>query len=121
MADRWDSFTESFVRLGARYRLQRGATTFALTPWAGRDVLSFEEYAESSERGNESELSRTSWPVGLRASVTHDRRWGHVDVQNATWRDNVEDIAWDDDRRRETRTTGLPIIPMIGVEYVPRP
>ena len=78
MADRWDSFTESFVRLGARYRLQRGATTFALTPWAGRDVLSFEEYAESSERGNESELSRTSWPVGLRASVTHDRRWGHV-------------------------------------------
>jgi hypothetical protein len=42
-------------------------------------------------------------------------------VQNATWRDNVEDIAWDDDRHRETRTTGLPIIPMIGVEYVPRP
>ncbi len=71
-------FVESFLRLGARYRRQRGATTLTLTPWAGRDELKFESDGEPALGDPGSELSRRVWPVGLRASVTHDQPWGHV-------------------------------------------
>ncbi len=78
MSDDRTSFTEAFVRIGARYQRQRGATTISITPWAGRDVLSFEAEADPELGEEAAEMSRTQWPVGLRASVTRDARWGHL-------------------------------------------
>jgi hypothetical protein len=57
-----------------------------LTPWGGRDVLAFVEKPDPPwDEG--AELSRTSWPVGLRGSLVRDTPWGHVagglDVQGA--------------------------------------
>ncbi len=78
MADDRTGFTQAFVRAGARYRRQRGATTYAVTPWAGRDLLSFADEGAPESGEEASELSRTLWPVGVRADVTRDAPWGHV-------------------------------------------
>lgn len=89
MADDETSFTESFVRLGARYRRQLGKTTLSLTPWAGRDRLAFVEEPEPEFGDEGSELSRTSWPVGVRGALVRDTPWGHVaagiDMQGARY------------------------------------
>jgi hypothetical protein len=89
MADDNASFTQSFVRFGARYRRQVGKTTLSLTPWGGRDRLAFEEEPEPEFGDQGTEYSRTSWPVGLRGSLVRDTAWGHVatglDVQGARY------------------------------------
>lgn len=89
LADEETSFTQAFVRLGARYQRQVGATSFAVTPWAGRDVLAFVDEPDPEYGQEGSELSRIVWPVGLRADVTRDTRWGHVaaglDVQGGRY------------------------------------
>ena len=59
-----------------------------------------------------------------------DRRWHkcwgdivfYIDVQNATNRSNVEgrDFGTDDTgRERDIDIPGLPIVPFIGVEFLP--
>lgn len=89
MSDEQTSFTEAFIRLGARYKRQLGATTLSVTPWAGRDVLSFVDEGDPEVGSERAELSRTQWPVGVRADVTRDTRWGHVaaglDVQGGRY------------------------------------
>lgn len=79
-----EAFTSAFWRVAARYRRQVGSLLVSVTPWAGRDELSFEELD-----GDDAELSRTSLPVGLRASATRDATWGHVagglDLQGARY------------------------------------
>jgi hypothetical protein len=89
MADEETSFTEAFVRFGARYKRQLGAMTYSVTPWAGRDVLSFEDEGDPEIGEESSELSRTQWPVGVRADITRDAAWGHVaagiDVQGGRY------------------------------------
>ncbi len=80
MSDDKTTFTEAFVRVGARYQRQLGATTLAITPWAGRDVLSFVDEGDPEFGEQRSELSRTVWPVGTRAAITRDARWGHVAI-----------------------------------------
>lgn len=89
MADDRTSFTESFVRFGARYKRQMGATTMSVTPWAGRDVLAFVDEGDPENGEEEAEMSRKMWPVGLRADITRDARWGHIsaglDVQGGRY------------------------------------
>ncbi|HUQ07967.1 MAG TPA: TonB-dependent receptor [Kofleriaceae bacterium] len=90
MADDQTSFTEAFVRFGARYKRQLGATTLSVTPWAGRDILAFVDEGDPEDPDRErSELSRTQWPVGVRGDVVRDARWGHVaggiDVQGGRY------------------------------------
>ena len=43
-----------------------------------------------------------------------------IDVQHVTWplRDNVEDADWDYELNRESFMKGLPILPMLGLEYI---
>jgi hypothetical protein len=81
------SFTQAFVRFGARYKRQVGTTTVSVTPWAGRDVLAFEEEGDPETSEEPAKLSRTSWPVGTRADVVRDAPWGHLaaglDIQGA--------------------------------------
>ena len=52
------------------------------------------------------------------------RDWGtlklFIDIQHVTWplRENVEDADWNWDLQRETYVNGLPILPLIGLEYL---
>jgi hypothetical protein len=90
LADGEASFTQAFVRFGARYKRQMGATTLSLTPWAGRDILSFVEEGNPADPDHKSsELSRAQWPVGLRGDVVRDAPWGHlaagIDVQGGRY------------------------------------
>ena len=59
--------------------------------------------------------------LDLRADRLWKRPWGtmkfFLDLQNATWRDNVEDVTFDDGEREEI--PDLPIFPSIGLEYIP--
>ena len=49
--------------------------------------------------------------------------WGtldlFLDVQNATWRDNAEGIAYSKDYATRHFTGGFPIFPALGIEYIP--
>jgi hypothetical protein len=69
-------FGQSFVRLAARYLRQVDRTTVAITPWAGLDRREF--VGEGGDDEPDTELGRTSVPLGLRASITRDAGWGHV-------------------------------------------
>jgi outer membrane receptor protein involved in Fe transport len=112
MSDEHTSFTEAFVRLGARYKRQLGATTYSVTPWAGRDVLSFEDDGDPEVGGEPSELSRTQWPVGVRADITRDAKWGHVaaglDVQGGRY----GRLAFGDTESMG-ENNGVPMIPRV--------
>ncbi|MCX5744404.1 MAG: hypothetical protein NT062_18090, partial [Proteobacteria bacterium] len=61
--------------------------------------------------------------LDLRADRRWHRCWGdinfYVDLQNATNRRNVEGRELADDGFTETDVPGLPIIPFIGVEFLP--
>ncbi len=63
------------------------------------------------------------WTIDMRADRSWRRKWGEVvffiDVQNATNRDNIEGREVDGDM--EVDVPGLPILPLIGVEILPRP
>lgn len=111
MAEDDTSFTQSFVRFGARYRRQSGKTTLSLTPWAGRDRLAFVEEPDPEFGDEGSEFSRTSWPVGLRGSLVRDTAWGHVatglDVQGARFGRIAFNTEGEDD---------LPGVTEIGVD-----
>ena len=43
----------------------------------------------------------------------------YIDIQNAINRTNAEGVTYNDDYSRMSYTTGLPIFPSIGVEYIP--
>jgi hypothetical protein len=49
--------------------------------------------------------------------------WGvldlYIDVQNVTNRDNPEGVTYNRDYTQRSYTTGLPVFPAIGVEYIP--
>ncbi|HUJ58899.1 MAG TPA: TonB-dependent receptor [Kofleriaceae bacterium] len=61
--------------------------------------------------------------LDLRADRRWERPWGainvYIDVQNATDYGNVEGREYDSDLRADRDIPGLPIIPFIGVEFVP--
>ncbi len=64
--------------------------------------------------------------LDLRVDRAWLRPWGssgtlvlYVDVQNVINRKNAEGVTYNDDYSTRSYTTGLPIFPSIGVEYVP--
>jgi hypothetical protein len=61
--------------------------------------------------------------LDLRADRRWHRCWGdinfYIDIQNATNRGNVEGRDYDDRQARDVDIPGLPIIPFIGVEFLP--
>ena len=61
--------------------------------------------------------------LDLRADRRWHRCWGDInlyfDVQNALNYDNVEGREFDFDANGDTDIPGLPIIPFIGVEFLP--
>jgi hypothetical protein len=61
--------------------------------------------------------------LDLRLDHAWRRPWGilnlYLDVQNVTNRGNAEGVTYNDDFTIRTYTTGLPIFPSIGVEYIP--
>ena len=62
--------------------------------------------------------------LDLRADRRWHRCWGDIDlffdIQNATNHDNVEGRDFSSSTLRETDVSGLPIIPFIGVEFIPK-
>ncbi len=108
-------------QLGARLRWVTGNP---YTPTVGTHVTP--EGEEIEEQGPPLSTRLPDFvQLDVRVDRTWRRRWGTVsaflDVQNATWRDNVEDATWDATTQREEYTTGLPILPMFGVTYTPAP
>ena len=61
--------------------------------------------------------------LDLRVDRTWRRPWGamnlYIDLQNVVNRKNAEGVTYNEDYTRRSYTTGLPIFPSIGVEYVP--
>jgi hypothetical protein len=61
--------------------------------------------------------------LDLRVDRMWRRPWGllnlYIDVQNAINRKNAEGVTYNDDYSRLSHTSGLPIFPSIGVEYIP--
>jgi hypothetical protein len=61
--------------------------------------------------------------IDLRIDHAWRRSWGtlnlYLDVQNVTNRDNAEGVTYSRDYTQRNYTTGLPIFPAIGVEYIP--
>ena len=64
----------SFVRLAAPYRRLLHGDTLRVVPWAGIDILTFED---ANDDGNDT-IRRTSWRGGLRAELTHPTGWGQL-------------------------------------------
>lgn len=108
-------------QLGGRLRLVTGNP---YTPTVGTHVGADGEVVEDHGPALSARLPDFV-QLDLRVDRTWARSWGTVaaflDVQNATWRDNVEDRTWDGAVGREVDTPGLPILPMIGVSFAPRP
>ncbi len=65
----------------------------------------------------------TFFSLDLRADRRWHRCWGdinfYVDIQNATNHHNVEGRDYDYDQNRDVDVPGLPIVPFIGVEFLP--
>ncbi|MEO8705780.1 MAG: carboxypeptidase regulatory-like domain-containing protein [Kofleriaceae bacterium] len=61
--------------------------------------------------------------LDLRIDHAWRRPWGilnlYLDVQNVTNRGNAEGVTYNEDFSIRSFTTGLPIFPSIGVEYIP--
>jgi hypothetical protein len=70
-----ERLTSAFVRVAAPYRLARGATTLAVTPWLGWSRLAF---TETTDRGYEQQFARPVYRAGLRAELIRDTSWGSL-------------------------------------------
>ena len=61
--------------------------------------------------------------LDLRIDHAWRRSWGvvdlYIDVQNVSNRDNAEGVTYNKDYSQRSYTTGLPVFPSIGVEYIP--
>ena len=60
-------------------------------------------------------------PAFAQLDLRIDRTWRHwdlyLDIQNVTNRTNVEGLDYSADYSRQSYTTGLPILPSIGLVY----
>ncbi|MGH9886326.1 MAG: TonB-dependent receptor plug domain-containing protein, partial [bacterium] len=61
--------------------------------------------------------------LDLRLDHAWRRPWGvlnlYIDVQNVSNRGNPEGVTYNEDYTRRSYTTGLPVFPSIGIEYIP--
>ena len=101
-------------RLGGRLRLASGNP---YTPVAG-------SYFDSTQHkwvAIDGPLLSQRLPAFAQLDLRIDRTWRHwdlyLDIQNVTNRDNVEGIDYSADYMQRTYTTGLPILPSIGLIY----
>jgi hypothetical protein len=99
-------------RFGARLQLVSG------NPYSP-SVLVGSNYVQQAWAGR----LPTFFSLDLRADRRWHRCWGdinlYIDIQNATNYGNVEARELDGGLQREVDTPGLPIIPFIGVEFLP--
>jgi hypothetical protein len=99
-------------RLGARLQFTSG-NPYSPSRWNGFDVVQ-DPWA-------------ANLPAYISLGVRADRRWHrcwgdinlYIDIQNATNRSNVEGREFSFDLGAEEDIPGLPIIPFIGVEFLP--
>lgn len=106
-------------RLGGRFRYTTGNP---ITPVAG---------AYQERDGDwvpvDGALLSTRLPDFVQFDLRLDRTWRrrhgtwdlYIDVQNIVNRANAEGVTYNQDFTRRSYTTGLPIFPSIGVEFVP--
>jgi hypothetical protein len=92
-------------------------------------VVSGNPYSPTSRVG--SEVVQTPWggilPTFVSLDLRADRRWHrcwgdinfYIDIQNATNHHNIEGREFDFDQSRDVDIPGLPIVPFIGVEFLP--
>lgn len=104
-------------RLGARLRLGSGDP---YTPVVGR-TLDLDQGDYDAIRGERnSDRLPTYWTLDVRADKEWVfRRWKldtYLDLQNATNHRNVEVMSWSWDYTEEQPITGLPILPVFGVQ-----
>jgi hypothetical protein len=61
--------------------------------------------------------------LDLRVDHAWRRSWGtlnlYIDVQNVSNRGNAEGVTYNENYSQRSYTTGLPVFPSIGVEYIP--
>ena len=117
--------------LDQRHNLQL-AVSHAWSKWrlgARLQVVSGNPYSPSRREG--ATVVRDSWggrlPTFVALDLRVDRRWHrcwgdinlYLDVQNALNRRNVEGRDYDFDDDRDEDLVGLPLIPFLGVEFLP--
>jgi hypothetical protein len=68
-----EQLSSAFVRIAAPYRLARGPTTLAVTPWLGWNRLAF---TDTTERDYQQHFARPVYRAGLRAELVRDASWG---------------------------------------------
>ena len=99
-------------RLGARLQVTSG------NPYSPSTYIA-PDYIQDPWGGN----LPTFVSLDLRADRRWHRCWGDInlyfDIQNATNRSNVEAREFSYEKRRDVDLPGLPIIPFIGVEFLP--
>jgi outer membrane receptor protein involved in Fe transport len=98
-------------KLGGRLQIVSG------NPYTPRDVGLVDGPAAWSGR------LPTFWSIDLRADRRWKKCWGelvfYIDVQNVTNHRNVEGREYDDSDERDEDILGLPIIPFLGLEFLP--
>jgi hypothetical protein len=106
-------------RVGGRFRY---ATGNPFTPVAG-SVMEADGDFVAIDGPLLSERLPAFFQLDLRLDHAWRRPWGilnlYLDVQNVTNRHNAEGVTYNDDYSVRTYTTGLPVFPSIGVEYIP--
>ena len=111
----------------ARKELDQLAESIKRRFMAEKRVLSYDEYLD--------ELIAHPWRHSRDAarylkdcfdhygSYEVQRPWGtlnlYIDLQNVVNHENAEGVTYNKDYTRTSYTTGLPIFPSIGVEYIP--
>jgi hypothetical protein len=106
-------------RFGGRFRY---ATGNPFTPVAGAIMQPDGDFV-AQDGPLLSERLPAFLQLDLRLDHAWHRSWGimnlYIDVQNVTNRGNAEGVTYNNDYSVRTYTTGLPIFPSIGVEYIP--
>jgi hypothetical protein len=105
-------------RLGGRFRYTTGNP---FTP-VDHAVMSGSQYV-AVDGPLLSERLPDFYQLDLRLDHAWRRGWGtldlYIDVQNVTNRANPEGVTYNKDYSQRSYTTGLPVFPAIGVEYIP--
>ncbi|HEX7842401.1 MAG TPA: TonB-dependent receptor plug domain-containing protein, partial [Kofleriaceae bacterium] len=105
-------------RLGGRFRYTTGNP---FTP-VDHAVMTGSQYV-AIDGPLLSERLPAFFQLDLRIDHAWRRPWGvldlYLDIQNVTNRENPEGVTYNKDYSQRSYTTGLPVFPAIGLEYIP--